>query len=232
MKEKKEKTKQQKQKIYFVYFLGGSIIVIIIFAFIIIGSFWDYWSQLRRIENFYKNQALTLTQKFPQINPGDPVKGEFTAKVTIFEYSDFFCPACQVLLKDLTEIEKFYGNRVKFVYKGLPITLHPENRISINVAYCAHEQNQFWQYKELLSKDPLLLNKQKYLEYAQKLGLNLENFNACLDSKKYEVLINQNMADALSLQITSVPTVYVNKQKLEGFIDFNSLRRAIDQELL
>jgi len=231
MAEKNEKNTRQKQKIYFVWFIAGSIIVIIIFAFIIIGSFWDYWSQLRRMEAFYRDRALLLTQKFPQISAADPIKGEFLAKVTIFEYSDFFCTACQRLQKDLAEIEKFYGNEVKFVYKGVPLTVHPENRNSMNAAYCAHEQNQFWNYKELLFQEPLTLTRQKYLEYAQKLGMNMENFNACLEANKYNPLINQNTTEALGLQITAIPTLYVNKQKLEGFIDYNSLKRAIDREL-
>ncbi len=226
-----KKESKNKQKIYFVYFIIFSLVILIIFAVIIIGSFWDYWSQLGRIETFYKNQALLLTQKSPQLNAYDPTTGDPQAKVTVFEYSDLFCTACQTLQQNLNDLEKFYGNRIRIVFKGLPITINPENRPALIAAYCAGEQNQFWAYKDLLFQDPLTLNKQKYLEYAQQLNLNLDNFNNCLASQRYDALINQNLTDALTLQITSVPTVYVNKQKLEGFIDYNGLKNLIDQQL-
>ncbi len=225
------KTNRDKKKIYFVYFIVFSIIILLIFAIIIIGSFWDYWSQLSQIENFYKNRALTSGQKYPQINSYDPTKGDPQAQVTVFEYSDIFCTSCQNLNQDLSSLEDFYGNRVKFVFKGLPITNNPETEPALIAAYCAGDQNHFWDYKDLLFENYLTLNNQKYLEYAKQLNLNLDNFNNCLTSQKYQSLINQNLSEALTLQITSVPTIYVNKQKLEGFMDYNSLKKVIDQQL-
>jgi len=224
-------TYTKKQKIYFVYFLVFTCLVIIIFAFIIIGTFWNYGAKIRDMGNYYKNLALKARQVVPQINSFDPILGTAEAKVTIYEFTDFLCPACKDLQTDLTSLEKFYGNKIRVVFKGLAITIHPQTRPALEAAYCAAEQNAFWQYKDLLFQEPNILNELKFREYASLLNLNLDSFNQCLTDKKYESLINQNISQAVSLQITSVPTLYINSQKVEGFLNYETIKKLIDQEL-
>ena len=227
----KDKKIQKEKKIYFVYFIFFSIIILVIFSFIIIGTFWDYWAELRDIEKFYKSQAEETLLTLPEINRFDPIKGGASAQVTIYEYSDFLCQPCQTLQQDLATLEKNYGNKLRFVFKGTPVTLNLETRPSLNAAYCAHEQGQFWAYKDLLYQEPILLTNQKYLEYASQLNLDLENFSQCLESGKYSSVVEKNLVDALSMQITSVPTLYINDQKVEGFINYNTVRGIIETEL-
>ena len=228
----KPKKITKKQKIYFVYFIIFSVLIIIIFSFIILGTFWDYWAKIRRMENFYKNRLIKFSQTTPDINNADPIKGEINAAVTVYEYSDFLCTACKNLQPDLNALAKLYGNKIRYVFKGIAFTVHPQSRPALNAAYCAEEQNQFWQYKPLLFQDPQTLTRQKYLEYANQLNLNLESFNTCLDSNKYTLIINQNMTEALSLQITSTPALFINDQKMEGFLNYNSIKKVIDLKLL
>jgi len=227
--ESKQITKQQ--KIYFVYFIIISIVVLLIFAFIIFGSFWDYWSEIKNMEKYYRGRLIEFTQEYPQINSFDPIKGNTTAKVTIIEYGDFVCSSCKNLQADLAALEKFYGNKIRIVFKGYPIAVNSQNRPSLNAGYCAWEQGAFWQYKDLLYADNLQLSKQKYIEYANQLDLDLDKFNECIENNKYIPVINQNLSEGISLQINSIPTVYINKQRIEGFINYNSLKNTIDQEL-
>jgi len=223
---------KKQQKIYFIYFILSSIVILIVFAFIILGSFWDYWSQNKQIENYYKNRLLQLVQKSPQINTYDPIKGGALAKVTIIEYSDFTCSSCKNFQSDLAALEKFYGNQIKIVFKGYPITINPENRPSLNAAYCASEQGKFWEFKDLLFANNLNLNKQKYIELANSLGLDMSAYNECLDTNKFSPVIDQNLSEGLELQITSVPTVYVNNQQVKGIVNYNNIKKLIDQEMI
>lgn len=226
---KKHVTK--KQKIYFIYFMIFSVIVILIFAYMIIGTYGNYWYQIYDMEKYYKNRAQKLTSFYPQIQPNDPVKGINSATVTIYEFSDFLCPACKKMQNDLQAIEKAYGNKVKFVFKGVPVTITPQTRPALNAAYCANEQNAFWQYKDLLFANQSALNNQKYLELASQLELDLSKFNPCLEENKYDSVIGTNLSDALKLQISSVPTIYINQQKVEGMINYNLLDNIINQNL-
>ncbi len=218
-------------KFYFVYFIIFTIIVLLIFAFMIVGYFWDYWSIIRGMEKYYKGRQSELTQVYPQINAGDPILGLPDAKVIIYEYSDFLCPACKDRQADLTALEKYFGNKIAVVFKGAPLTGNFESTNALMAAFCAAEQNKFWDYKNLLFQNQNALNEQKYKELATQLNLDLNQFNQCYEQKKYESIITNNLADALSLQINSVPTLYINKQKIEGFFDFTSLKSIIDQDL-
>jgi protein-disulfide isomerase len=225
------KEKLTSPKFYFFYFIIFTIIVLIIFAFIILSYYWNYWSIATNMEKYYRGQQQELSQVFPQILANDPLLGLPDAKVQLFEYSDFTCGACQSFQKDLTALEKFYGPKVLYVYKGLPISLNPESRPAMLAAFCAAEQAKFWEYKNLLFQNPALLTLQTYRQYANQLNLNLEQFNQCLETKKYNTVLDRNLTEALTLQITSVPTIYVNKQKLEGYLSFETIKSLIDQEL-
>jgi len=229
--ETKKKIPYNSPKFYFVYFLLFSIVILIIFSFIIVGYYWDYWSQIRTMDKYYRGQQDELTQVFPEINQYDPIKGQPDAKVIIFEYSDFLCPNCQAAQADLTSLEKTYGDRLLFVFKGLPITNEVEARPALLAAYCANEQSKFWEYKDLLFQNPDLLNQQLYRQYAAQLNLNLEQFNQCFANNKYTQIIDRNLAEALTLQINSVPTVFINGQKIEGYSNFKSLKNVIAQKL-
>ena len=44
-------------KLDFFYFLVFTILVIIIFAVIILGSYFDYWQRIFKMEQYYKGQA-------------------------------------------------------------------------------------------------------------------------------------------------------------------------------
>ncbi len=224
-------TENKPKKIYFIYFIIITIIILLIFAFTIIGTFWDYWSQNKQIENYYKNRLLQLVQKTPQINTYDPIRGNSLATVTLIEYSDFNCRSCKTVQNDLNALERFFGNKIKIVFKGYPITISSENRPSLNAAYCASEQGKFWEYKDFIFENNIGLNKQKYIEIANALNLDMSIFNECLDSKKYSPVIDQNLAEGLELQITSVPTIYVNNQRVKGLVNYNSIKNIIDQEL-
>jgi len=225
------KEKLTSPKFYFFYFIIFTIIVLIVFAFIILSYYWNYWSIATNMEKYYRGQQQEFSQVFPQILANDPLLGLPDAKVTLFEYSDFTCGACQSFQKDLSALEKFYGPKVLYVYKGLPISLNPESRPAMLAAFCASEQNKFWEYKDLLFQNPVLLNLQTYRQYANQLNLNLEQFNQCLETKKYNTILDRNLTEALSLQISSVPTIYINKQKLEGYLNFDTIKSIIDQEL-
>jgi protein-disulfide isomerase len=218
-------------KLYFFYFLVGSIIVLLVFSFIIVGSFWSYWSKIWRIEEFYGSQKNQASATVPTINRLDPLKGDVNAKVTIIEYSDFFCPACNTLNNNMAEIENLYGNNVKIVFKCLPIINQLEGKNAAMAAYCAAEQNKFWEYKDLLFQNSNILYDQTYKDLAKALNLNEQNFNTCLASQRYESLINNNLAEALKLEITSLPTVYVNNQKMDTYITLDGLKTIIEKDL-
>ncbi|MDD5341382.1 MAG: thioredoxin domain-containing protein, partial [Patescibacteria group bacterium] len=208
-----------------------SLLVIGVFFIIIFGTFWNYYSKIWRIEDFYGQKQQELSTNVPQINKFDPTIGPANAKVKIFEYGDFFCPVCQSLQPIVDQIVNLYGDKIILVYKPLPITNYPEDKNSTEAALCANEQNKFWEYRSLIFQNVSSLNQQTYLNLAKSLNLNQQIFSDCLSSSRYESVISSNIADALKFNIASVPTIYINGQKIEGLIDFDILKQAIENAL-
>ncbi|MGZ5966745.1 MAG: DsbA family protein, partial [Polyangiales bacterium] len=70
------------------------------------------------------------------VNIGNsPVKGPKDARATIVVFSDFQCPFCKRIEPTFAQIEKEYGNKVRFVWKNQPLTFHNRAPATANAAW-------------------------------------------------------------------------------------------------
>lgn len=53
------------------------------------------------------------------------VWGNKSAAITIIEYSDFECPYCKRGRSTVEEVTKKYGDKVRVIFKNLPLDFHP-----------------------------------------------------------------------------------------------------------
>jgi protein-disulfide isomerase len=131
------------------------------------------------IERSLEEPALPLVNV---VEEHAPSLGGKEAAVTIIEFSDFQCPFCKDSQSTLKKILQTYGNNVRLVFKYLPLEIHPQAFSSAMAAFCAGEQNHFWQYHDALfaadNLSPEALNKM-----ATELDLDLPRFKACFDSE-------------------------------------------------
>ena len=68
-------------------------------------------------------------EKVYDIELGDaPIRGSKSAKVTIVEWADFQCPFCVRVNPTLERIAKEYGDKVRFAFKHLPLSMHAKAR--------------------------------------------------------------------------------------------------------
>lgn len=225
-----EDNKNEKFKLNFFYFLVVSSVVILIIFIIIINSFWSYWSKIWRIEEFYREENKT-TNISPTINRLDPAMGDSNAKVILIEYTDFACSPCKNINNILNEIENIYGKQIKIVFKALPVINELLSKKAAIAAYCAGEQNKFWEFKDLLFENNSILFDETFYNLAGALGLNQQNFTTCLNSQKYDALINNNIAEALKLQIISIPTIYINNEQITEYVTVDTLKNIIDKKI-
>ena len=196
-----------------------------------------------------KNQLV----KQPDIQPinvsvdDDPIRGDQNAPITIVEFSDFQCPFCaRFHIQTLPLILEQYieTGKVKFVYRDFPIqNIHP-NAISAAVASeCAHEQDKYWEYHDMLFENQGVWNNAEtisaitiFKEFATKLELNQEQFNSCLDSGKYIDEISNDLTDGRNYGITGTPGFFIGNEdigfvKINGAQPFEAFKSVIDSQL-
>jgi protein-disulfide isomerase len=144
-------------------------------------------------------------------NMGDP-----NAPVKIVEYSDFQCPYCAKFWQE-TEgqlIDTYVKTgKVYFTYRSMGNFIsgdrNQESADSAMAAYCAGDQNQFWAYHDTLFANQKGENagtfSRSFLKaIAQRLGLDTNAFNNCLDTNKYAQKVQQDSVDG-SAAITGAP---------------------------
>jgi protein-disulfide isomerase len=162
----------------------------------------------------------------------DPSIGPADAPVTIIEFSDYQCPYCQVWYKQVyQQLLASYPNKIRFVYRDLPLPMHPEAIPAAEAAECAGEQGAYWKYHDALFSQKNGLNRAAYDQYATDLGLDSKAFTACLDSHRYQAEIQADASDAARVGISGTPSFVVNGRILIGALPFSEFKTVIDEEL-
>jgi protein-disulfide isomerase len=168
----------------------------------------------------------------------EPVLGDKSAKLTIYEFADFQCPFCKKFFdQNLTEIKSKYidTGKVKFIFINLAF-LGQESIDAGQAALCASDQGQFWAYHDQLYKNQKGENlgnfsTEKLSSLARLVNLNLTDFNQCVSSHKYEKMVNDEVALARKYGITGTPTFFIRDRILKGVIPLVSFKQTLDELL-
>ena len=84
---------------------------------------------------------------------------------------------------------------------------------------------------DLIFADQKAMAPEKYVEYAQKLGLNVETFKKDVASEAVKKRLDEDVKEAASLGVSGTPAFFVNGFFLSGAKPFEQFKQVIDQEL-
>jgi protein-disulfide isomerase len=165
-----------------------------------------------------------------------PFRGPATAKVTVVDYSDFECPHCAQLYRNLKALETKYP-QVKFVSKSFPLVqIHPWALQAAIGAQCALNQSQqaYWQVHDALFDNQDVLSADniwdKLIAFAEKAGVPADTFRACMTSPDSKAAVQRQIEEGQSLKLQSTPTIYINGRESQG-ADPSTLDQYIRFEL-
>jgi protein-disulfide isomerase len=168
----------------------------------------------------------------PQIDPtkvynipvdGSAMKGPKDAKVTIVKFSDYQCPFCAQSAPLVDQMLTAYPKDVNFVYKQFPLTsIHPQAMGASKAAVAAGKQGKFWEMHALIFENMRSLSPEKFKELAQKLNLDMAQFEKDMNSPEVAAQVDTEMKQARAADVTGTPTFFVNGKRLmnrspEGF---------------
>ena len=176
----------------------------------------------------------------PVANQGH-VLGSASAPVEIVEFADFECPACGSFA-NLTEPDirarMVNTGQARFRFVDFPLDIHKNTWPAHLAAWCASEQNRFWEMHDLIFQ-----NQDRWAgtatsrphavltPLARQLGLNMEQYEGCVDSRKYYPQIKANYDEALRRGIPSTPTFIVGNQQINGAVSYDEFKRYVDRAL-
>lgn len=180
----------------------------------------------------------------------DPVMGNKNAPLTIIEFSDYECPFCKRSFNDvIPNLKKDYIDigKVKFVYRDLPLSFHQNAHKEAQAAECARTQGgdtaYFKYHDQIFTKTTsngtgIALDQLPVI--AKDLGLNVSQFQQCLDSEKFKAEVDKDIADATAAGASGTPTWFIGKTTSNGTIDgtrivgaqpYATFKTVIDQQL-
>jgi protein-disulfide isomerase len=194
--------------------------------------------------------------------PGKPnlelphIRGGADARATIEEFGDFQCLPCAELFPTLTKVEGDYGDRLRVVFRHMPLHKHVHAVLAACAAEAAGLQGHFWEMHDLLFQNsfrwtkgidtvgadvspsrrlqsPVLAMESEvrdvFASYAARLKLDVERFKKDMDSDEVKARVESDHAHGASLGIDRTPTVYLNGQLLSvSSFTIEGLHAAID----
>lgn len=174
--------------------------------------------------------------------------GDPDAPITIIEYSDYQCPYCRRFADDTERqlVETYVtSGQVYFIYRSLGLFIGPESQDAAEASYCAGDQGKFWEYHDILFANHTGENVGDYVNrklqaFAEALSLNMDAFNSCLNSGKYEELVTQDGIDGTAAGIQATPSFVLSytvngetKTKIiEGAQPFSVFQAEIEAALV
>lgn len=162
---------------------------------------------------------------------GYPFSGATNAKVTLVIFADYQCPHCKQESIELKKLMSKYSDKVKLVYRDFPIN---KSGISTKVAEgaeCAFQQKKFWEYHDMAFELQAGLSKDTPLDFAEVLELDLETFKKCLSDPATAARVEASKGEAVAINVTSTPTVFINGLKVAHSHGTNALEDAIKAAL-
>lgn len=156
------------------------------------------------------------------IKPDSWKIGSESARVTLVEFSDFQCPSCKVAEPTVRSILAKYPENVRLVYRHFPLPSHEFAFGAAQAAEAAGLQGKFWEMHDKLFDLSPDLGKDKLVQIAKDLNLDLDKFARDLDSDPVRQKVLNDQSDGNTLGVNATPTFYVNGKKLVGTSSLDS----------
>ena len=240
----REKRRRAEQRNRWIW-IGSITVLAVVIAFFLI------YPQLKPLAAVQPATLVTIPSG-DRNNSGDP-----KALVKLVEFSDYQCPYCKNFWHD-TEAQilnayvkpgKVYftarsaGN---FVSDNATGGTDTESRDSAEAAYCAADQNKFWQMHDALftnvlgEADGISFTPRRLQAIAQNVGLDMNAYNSCFSSSKYATQADQDLQDAVRAGLTGTPFFVVSynangqakTETIDGAQPFSVFQQTLDAALV
>ncbi|HKG55422.1 MAG TPA: thioredoxin domain-containing protein [Anaerolineales bacterium] len=211
------------------------------------------WPQLRPIAEV----VAVDTGTYPDAK--DNSMGDPNAPIKIEEFADFQCPFCDRFHKETEPLLKQYyidTGKVHFAFRSMGNFVSDniakaqgtqattESQDAALAAYCAGDQNKFWEmhaylFANALGEDAGSFTDKRLAAIAEKAGLNTDQFNSCYSSGKFRDRVQQDAQDGQAANVTGTPgfiiTYTVNGEtktdRIDGAEPFSTFQQKLETAL-
>lgn len=165
------------------------------------------------------------------------VMGSPDAPLEIVEYADYQCPACQsfeTLSFPTVRQQLIETGRVRWRYRDFPLDqIHSHARVAAHAAACASDQDKYWEMHRAIYEGQVDWvesdNPNRYFRrYAQTLGLDLSQYDQCMESAKFAGRIQASHDEAIKLKVGQTPTFLIAGRLYPGALNSDTFKHLVD----
>jgi protein-disulfide isomerase len=174
----------------------------------------------------------------PAPSAENPTRGPANAPIVIHEFADFQCPFCGRVEATLSDLDKAFPGKLRFVWHDYPLPFHEHARPAANVAREARAEKgdaAFWKIHDLMFRDQQdehALSPEKFAQYASTLGLDATRVQAAQNDGRYNALLSHDQAIADAAKINGTPAFVINGYFLSGAQPLSAFKRIVRYALL
>jgi protein-disulfide isomerase len=217
-----------------------AIALLILVLFALVGAFGVMILQVSRLD---RSMAAVNSTVVAAVSTATPTQEAFTsyyvipesiqrdgmtlgaaqAAVTVEMFSDYQCPYCKHANDTVnhTLIEQYVKTgKIKFVYRPFNF-LGEESLNAANAAYCALDQNRFWEFKESLfanqnGENQGAFRQERLIALGKFAGIkDMGKFTTCVQKNQHSQQVSNDNAFGQKSTIQSVPTYFVNGENVK-----------------
>ncbi len=151
-------------------------------------------------------------------------------QITVVDFVDFQCPFCRMTNQAFSPMVAEHRERVRLVRKHVPLAMHSHARDAARAACCGERLGKGDQVAEaLFTTDDLSVEGCEKIAVAA--GVDPAAYRACLADPETDERIRADTTDFRASQGRGLPTIWIERQKLEGAQPEEKLRKALDTAL-
>jgi len=169
------------------------------------------------------NEAAEAYQrnKSTFVRDHSPTLGNANAKVEIVEFFDPACETCKEFAPLVKKLMAANPDKIRLFARYAPF--HNGSEYVVKILEAAHRQGKFWETLDAVfaAQSSWAPNHrpqpQLVLNYIGGVGLDMDRLSRDMNAPAIETIIQQDLADAKTLNVTMTPEFFVNGKPLPSF---------------
>jgi predicted DsbA family dithiol-disulfide isomerase len=152
--------------------------------------------------------------------------------VTVVDFVDFECPFCRMTHAELRPLLEAHAGHVRLVRRQAPLRSHAHAMDAARSACCAEKLGKGDEMADALFTAPVEeLTREGCEKIAQRVGLSLEPYRACVADPATDALISADKAEFQAADGYALPTLWIGEVQIVGAQPRERLEQALERAM-
>jgi len=174
---------------------------------------------------------------------GSPILGDSSAPLTLVEWGDYQCTYCHRFHEDVKDsvLSNFVeSGKIRFTFRDFTLN-GPASVLAAEAAYCAGDQNKYWEYHDELynnweGENTGWVTMDNLKRFASNVGLDMNAFDKCVQDHGYKQKALSNYKYGQQIGVNATPTFMVidkegDARMIRGVQPYEIFDKVISEKL-